>query len=117
MQFIQSLIGSVRAKAHLDHIRNHITSIANVVDQVISATNDTMATSSSLLESVEPVVSNLTRCKLKLISANAESEDLRTELMSRVPPMAFEIARETKELVERVGMVDKEQTLGQEDYS
>lgn len=122
MQSIQSLIGSVRADADLPHIRTHILSIANVVGQVISETEDTMLTSPSLRGRVEPVVRNLTLCKSKLISADAEGEDLRSkgrvrELMSRLPPLAFEIARQTKELVQRVENADHEQGLGQEDYS
>lgn len=38
--------------------------------------------------------------------------------MSSLPPLAFEIARETKELVQRVEMADQgEGDGGQEDYS
>lgn len=126
MRSIQSLVASVRADADLFQVRTHVSTIANVVGQVVTATNNTMSTSSSLRGRVEPVVHNLTVCKSRLISANAESEALREkgrvrEFMSRLPPLAFEIARETKDLVQRVEMVDQERERGRgqgpEDYS
>jgi hypothetical protein len=81
-----------------------------------------MSASSSLRGGVEPVVRNLANCKSRLTSASAESEALGEkrrvrEFMSKLPPLAFEIARETKELVQRVEMVDQERGQRQEDYS
>jgi G protein-coupled receptor kinase-interacting protein 1 C term len=119
---IQSLVGSIRAEAELHQIRTHISTIANVVGQVVSATENSMPVSSSLRSQVEPIVRNLANCKSRLISASAESEGLGDkgrvrEFMSKLPPLAFEIARETKELVQRVEMVDQEGAQGREDYS
>ncbi len=81
-----------------------------------------MPASSSLRGAVEPIVRNLKNCKSRLISASAESEGLGEkgrvrEFMSKLPPLAFEIARETKELVQRVEAVDQQRGQGQEDYS
>jgi hypothetical protein len=81
-----------------------------------------MPSSAQLCGQVEPIVQNLANCKSRLMSASAESEGLgdkgrAKEFMSRLPPLAFEIARETKELVQRVEMVDQGGEPGQEDYS
>jgi septation ring formation regulator EzrA len=117
---IQSLVGSIRAEADLPQIRSHISTIADVVGQVVGATENSLATSSALRGRVEPIVQNLAQCNSRLANASAESEGLgekRTarEFMSRLPPLAFEIARETKELVQRVELADSGGPL--EDYS
>lgn len=76
-----------------------------------------MSASSSLRGEVEPIVRNLANCKSRLMTASAESESLSEqgrvrEFMSKLPPLAFEIARETKELVQRVEKVDQEKGRG-----
>lgn len=81
-----------------------------------------MPVSASLRARVEPIVLNLANCRTRLMSASAESEALGDkrrvrDFMSKLPPLAFEIARETKELVQRIEMVDHEGGQGQEDYS
>lgn len=122
MRSIHSLVGSIRAEADLPTTRSHISTIANVVGQVVTATENSMPTSSLLYKQIEPIIRNLANYKSKLVSASAESEsfgekgDVR-EFMSRLPPLAYEIARETKELVQRVEIVDQERGRGQEDYS
>jgi hypothetical protein len=81
-----------------------------------------MSASSSLRGGVEPIVRNLANCRSRLASASTESEALGEksrvrEFMSKLPPLAFEIARETKELVQRIEMVDQERGQRPEDYS
>ncbi len=119
---IQTLVGSIRAEANLPQIRTHISTIADVVGEVVTATEGCIASSSSLRASVEPIVLNLTNCRSRLISASAESEALSEKMqvkgfLSQLPPLAFEIARETKELVQRVEEADQEVGQGQDDYS
>lgn len=119
---IQTLVGSIRAEADLPQIRTHISTIADVVGEVITATGDCIASSASLRATVEPIVLNLTNCRSRLISASGESEALSEKMrvkdfLSQLPPLAFEIARETKELVQRVEDADQEVLQGQEDYS
>ena len=119
---IQSLVGSVRAEVGLADIRAHIATIAEVVGQVVNASEHTMPRSAPLRKQIEPIVVKLASCKTRLLAASAESEKLadkgRTrEFMSRLPPLAFEIARETKELVQRVDIVDENERHGREDYS
>ena len=119
---IQSLVGSIRAEEDLPQIRTHISTIANVVGEVVSATEKSLPVLAPLRGRVEPIVHNLANCNGRLMSANAESERLGDKgrvrsFMSRLPPLAFEIARETKELVQRVDMADQEQRQREEDYS
>ena len=121
---IQSLVGSVRAEADLPQIRTHISTIANVVGEVVSATEDSLPVLAPLRGRVEPIMKNLADCISRLMSADAECERLGDKgsarsLMSKLPPLAFEIARETKELVQRVDMAGSGQAQGQrdEDYS
>lgn len=119
---IQSLVGSIRAEEELPQIRTHIATIANVVSEVVSATENSLLVLAPLRGSVEPIVHNLAKCNERLMSANDESERLGDKgrirsFMSRLPPLAFEIARETKELVQRVDMADQEQRRREEDYA
>ena len=119
---IQSLVGAVRAEAAVPEIRSHIATIADVVGQVVSASENSMPTSAPLRAQIEPIVGKLANCKIRLMDVSTESERLadkgRTrEFMSRLPPLAFEIARETKELVQRVDMVDENERHGREDFS
>ena len=79
-----------------------------------------MSVSASVRRRVEPIVLNLAKYRSTLIHASAESEGLAEggetrEFMRRLPPLAFEIARETKELVQRVEMTDQERVQGRED--
>lgn len=73
---------------------------------------------SSLRTEGEPIVKKLSNARQRLLAAGdkgreiADSEDDgRAEMEWRVwtqslPPIAFEIARETKELVQRVDIID-----------
>ena len=74
---------------------------------------------SELRSKGEPIVSNLSLCRGRLLKAgedgraiaDAEREDEEGEREWRVwnqslPPIAFEIARETKELVGLVDLID-----------
>ena len=49
----------------------------------------------------EPIVDRLADCRARILSASAESEHIRDlaslkDFSNRLPPLAFEIARETK---------------------
>lgn len=100
-----------------------MTTITQLVSDVIGATEDTMASSAALGDQVNPAIDKLSRCHKRLGSATAQSASLgdagRTkDFMSRVPPLAFEIARVTKDLLQRVELLDgSHQQQEQEDYS
>jgi hypothetical protein len=98
-------------------IRSHISEIASVVGSVVSATEssiqDTTPVSAALKLKAESSVKALAQCKGKLMAVSAESESLDAgssrgavkALTQKLPPLAFEIARETKELVQRIELV------------
>jgi G protein-coupled receptor kinase-interacting protein 1 C term len=119
---IQSLVGSIRNGAKVGQIRTHISTIAKVVGDVVNATEEALPTSPSLRGQVEPIVRNLAKGRSRMMTAGAESEGLKDkaqtkEFMSKLPPLAFEIARETKELVQKIDSADQEQLQGQDgDY-
>ena len=84
-------------------VRGHISDIALVVGKVVSSTEGTMSqTDLALLhDRGDPILDKLSSCRSRLLQASAESEQPRTpaslkELTNRLPPLAFEIARETK---------------------
>lgn len=78
----------------------------------------------------EPILRNLSNCRQRLLQAAATGQQIadddrdddegdrawRTWNQS-LPPLAFEIARETKELVLRVDVIDGDQRGGDDDFS
>ena len=111
---IQALVNSIRANDDLKTIRNEMNTIANVVGKVVSATESAMrepTANPALRQTAEPIIRILADCENRLLDARAESESLQDgaqakEFMSSLPPLAFEIARETKDLVQRLDMID-----------
>ena len=111
---IQSLVASIRADDPLSVIRRHITVIASIVGNVVSATesnigdDNTGHASAMLRASAAAIVRTLADHKVQLQTASAESEELSQggpgvrEWTQKLPPIAFRIAKETKELVQRV---------------
>ena len=95
-------------------IRGYMNAIANVVGKVVSSTEAGMRepnASPLLREKAEPVIRSLADCEARLLDASTESETLQNpmqmkEFTNRLPPLAFEIARETKELVQRLDTID-----------
>lgn len=113
-------------------VRNYLTYIADVVTNVVSATEgsyeEPSSYSASLREKALPITTILTECRKKLLSAGVESQGLDglgrgaaeiKEFTARLPPLAFEIARETKQLVSRVEGLDRNISTGgdPEDFS
>jgi hypothetical protein len=98
-------------------IRNHISDIASIVGSVVSATEsaiqDSTPISAALKLKAESSVKALAQCKGKLMTVSAESESLDASssrgeiraLTQKLPPLAFEIARETKELSQKIDLV------------
>jgi hypothetical protein len=106
VQTIQNLVQLIRNDADIGQVTEEISTIADVVGQVVS---ETEALGSSGVE----LVRRLSSCRERLIEAGKRGTDLAAEgkdTKSRewrmwtqtLPPIAFEIARETKELVQRV---------------
>ncbi|KAJ5287658.1 Spa2 homology (SHD) of GIT [Penicillium angulare] len=110
VQSIQALVASIRAEHELSSVESHVSAIGQVVSNVVSATEHLIHERSgdtALREQSEPAVHSLDECRGRLISAVAQGhhttrpEELR-EVTNQLPPIAFEIARQTKELVQRL---------------
>lgn len=100
---IQSLVSSIRAEDAMGTIRTHINDIAHVVGKVVRSTEGTMSQSdlAALQDRGEPIIDKLSNCRARLLQANEDSVQIRNpaslrEFTKQLPPLAFEIARETK---------------------
>jgi hypothetical protein len=124
VQSIQSLVVSIRAENDLGIIRGHISAISDVVGKVVSATEGAIAQPNSnpaLRERVGSVVQLLESCRDNLIETGTAGRDLtnpsdKREVTSKLPPIAFQIARETKELVQRVDQLECESREEDDDF-
>lgn len=112
MQTIQSLVGSIRGDADISQIDPLIRSIVDTVGKVIS---ETEAAGNG------DMVGRLADSQHRLMDAGERGHELAADgkgesdrdwrmWTQTLPPIAFEIARETKELVQRI-----DQLLGAND--
>ncbi|KAG9236295.1 hypothetical protein BJ875DRAFT_233776 [Amylocarpus encephaloides] len=124
---IQSLVVSIRSEAGIKTISGQINAIADNVGSVVSSTETAMSTTgnSVLRAQGEPVLRKLASCRQRLLQAGEKGQAIANENRDddegdrawrtwnqSLPPLAFEIARETKELVLRVDVIDNEQQGG-----
>jgi hypothetical protein len=124
VQNIQSLVSSIRSEAGITALSAQITAIADVVGKVVSSTETAMLSTGngSLSTQGEPILRKLSACRQRLVEAKESGRAIADEggedeegdhewraWNQSLPPIAFEIARETKELVLRVGAIDGDQ--------
>ncbi|OQD87090.1 hypothetical protein PENANT_c006G08958 [Penicillium antarcticum] len=110
VQSIQALVASIRAGDKLHTVQTHVNDISGVVANVVNYTQRLMHERSgdvALRQTSEPVIHALEQCRNRLVAAANEGEDAATaeelrEVTNKLPPIAFEIARETKDLVQRL---------------
>lgn len=110
VQSIQSLVASIRAEEGMNTVEAHINAIANVVANVVTSTEHLIhdrGGDSALRERSEPIVQTLDECRGRLMNTAAEGHNVSSpeqlrEITNQLPPLAFEIARQTKELVQRL---------------
>ena len=111
---IQTLVGSIRGDADIREITAQISSINAVVGKVVARAQTT---------GHGRMVARLGECRERLLEANDTGRDLAQNGVhpgerdwdmwaQTLPPIAFEIARETKDLVQHVG-----QLVGADDFS
>jgi Spa2 homology domain (SHD) of GIT len=104
VQSIQSLVGSIRSDAAIDQITGQINEIAGVVGTVVSETESA---------GYSELIGRLASCRDRLLDASSRGKDIAAKgrgaldrewrmWTQTLPPIAFEIARETKELIQRV---------------
>ncbi|KAM3067615.1 component of the polarisome [Clarireedia jacksonii] len=128
VQNIQSLVASIRSDGGINAISNGIDAIANVVGDVVAATEDVMNSNTALRSQSQPVLQKLSACRERILDAGYKGRMIANEgrdddegdaewraWNQSLPPIAFEIARETKELVLRVDVLDGEGAIGGDD--
>ncbi|RAL11290.1 putative cell polarity protein [Aspergillus homomorphus CBS 101889] len=110
VQSIQALVASIRAEQGVNTISTHISAISSVVSHVNSSTQhyiDGPEVNPTLRQRAGSIIQTLEHHRDRLTGTAAEGEgisdpaELRT-ITNKLPPIAFEIARETKELVHRL---------------
>lgn len=116
MQSIQSLHTSIQDDSYPAVVRGHLDSIASIVGKMVSETQKTTrATNNGILrEQAEPLIEKLAVCGRRVRAASSESQqidDLQTwsRFRETLAPLGFDIARETKELVQRIDQLDEGQ--------
>ncbi|KAI1366255.1 hypothetical protein F5Y08DRAFT_327462 [Xylaria arbuscula] len=118
VQTIQGLVGSIRGDAPIQQINGEITSIADVVAKVVAET-EASGNFSDMLE-------RLSACRQRLLEAGDHGKNLAARGLGEsdrewrmwtqtLPPIAFEIVRETKELIQRLNRLGLSPT--DEDFS
>ncbi|KAI0096641.1 hypothetical protein GGR51DRAFT_553440 [Nemania sp. FL0031] len=105
VQTVQNLVGSIRGGAPIQEINQEITSIAEVVGKVIAET-EASGNAGDMLE-------RLSAYRQRLLEAGDHGKNLAARGLGEsdrewrmwaqtLPPIAFEIVRETKDLVQRI---------------
>ncbi|GCB17707.1 protein SPA2 [Aspergillus awamori] len=110
VQSIQTLIDSIRAERDLTTISTHVSAISSVVTNVTSSTQHFIKrpeTSPALRQRIDPILEMLEYHKHRLVGAAAEGEASSSpeglrEVTNKLPPIAFEIPRVTKELAHQL---------------
>jgi hypothetical protein len=110
VQSIQSLVASIRSEQGMNIVQTHISTISGVVANVVTSTENLIHERSgdiALREKSEPIIQSLDECRGRLMNTAAEGHNITApeqlrEVTNQLPPIAFEIARQTKELVQRL---------------
>lgn len=113
MQTIQSLVSSVRAEDSPATIQEFLGEMVVIVGKVVSETQRAAAgpNNVALVSRADPIVRSLGECRTRLMEAcvhgGAISEAVEwKDFTKRLPPLAFDVARQTKELAERLAHLD-----------
>ncbi|TVY64295.1 Protein SPA2 [Lachnellula suecica] len=131
VQNIHALVSSIRSEAGIGDISSQIDAIADNVGKVVSSTEAAMSSTGNgaLRTQGEPILRKLSNCRQRLLDAGEKGRDIADEgrdddegerawrsWNQSLPPIAFEIARETKELVLKVDVIDgSQQGRGEDD--
>lgn len=110
VQSIQALVASIRAEHDMHTVQTYVSAISDIVSLVVSSTEHLTRERSgdnSLRERTEPIIHSLYEGRDRLTGTAASGNDATgpehlREVTNQLPPIAFEIARQTKELVHRL---------------
>lgn len=115
VQSITSMVDAIRNDDATATIRGHITMIAGAIDNVGSSVertaNEPSSYQASLTDKSQSIVSILHDCRAQLVQASTdltvyEGKPESKMVTQQLPPLAFQIARETKELVSRIMAIE-----------
>lgn len=113
VQSIQSLHASARNDANPGVIKSILESIASIVGKMVSETQHTTqgTGNSRLREQADPVIDKLAVCRTKVMAVSAKLDGVQdaqtwSQLKETLPPLGFDVARESKELVQRLDQLD-----------
>lgn len=108
-------MASIRNEEMVPSVQAHISAIVDTVENVLSAAEGAMEDASSyqaeLRDKAAVVVQSLTRSKDNLLQAGNDPKvnvggRLSKTFTQQLPPLAFQIARETKLLVSKIESVE-----------
>ena len=109
MHSIQALVDSIRSNNDADMIKAEMHHMISIFANVVSETQHTAGSTSDelLLNQISPMVRTFAGLNRRLLDISTDGENIEDaakwkEFTKRIPPMAFEAARETKELVSRL---------------
>ena len=109
VQFITSLVDAVRKNDAMPKIRSYMTNISAAIENIVSSVdrtgNEPSSYQKTLREQAGVIVSNLRDCREQMLQAGYDSPEDH-EIVQQLPPLAFKIARETKQLVSRVMAIE-----------
>jgi hypothetical protein len=119
VQSIQYLVASIRGEEPITTIRTHVSAIASIVTNVSQSTEHYIhkpETNPALRQRVgTSIFETLEHQRSRLVGAAAEGEGASDPAESRtfitqLPPIAFELARKTRELVQQLDTIDDDAT-------
>ena len=115
VQSITSLVDAIRGDEAMATIRSYIMTIASTIENITSSVertgNEPSSYQARLIEKSRPIVTILQDCRSKLLRADNDASSFESKLESKeftqkLPPLAFQTARETKELVSRIMAIE-----------
>lgn len=117
VQSITSLVDGCRKEEAAPVIHNHMMSISTTIENIVNSVertgNEPSSYQAALREKSNPILMNLQECRDQMMQAGDDASASK-EFSQQLPPLAFKIARETKELVSRVMAIE---AGTQEDFS
>lgn len=96
-------------------VKEHLDDISVIVGKIVRESEDTMQGSkqTAVQDRTNPVVQTLIACRALLMDASVEGNGIQDgtewkEFTKKLPPLAFDVARQTKELMQRLNAVNHE---------
>lgn len=119
LQSIQSLVGSIRADDTPVTVKKHLDDISIIIGKIVRETEHTTQSSqhAAVHDRTDSIVQILIASRARLMDASVEGNGIQDsvefkEFTKRLPPLAFDVARQTKELMQRLNPANHEGANG-----